>query len=91
MVSIDVYSNQLGDEDMTPMDIKPKYYCDDLLKPSKVNPLHVVFGLKGVFVRQGKSFKSCTLTPTEWFRNLSVDPYVIPRPDLQEFLQRCFQ
>jgi hypothetical protein len=91
MVSIDVHSSQPGDEDMMPMDVKLKYYRDDLLKPSKVSPLHIVFNLKGVFARQGKSFKPCTLTPTKWYRNLSVDLYVIPRLDLQEFLQRCFQ
>jgi hypothetical protein len=35
--------------------------------------------LKGVLARQGKSFKPCILTPTEWYRNLSTYLYVIPR------------
>ncbi len=72
-------------------DVKLEYYCDDLLKPSEVNPLHVVFGLRGIFAKQGKSFKPCTLTPTEWYKNPLINPYVIPRPDLQEFMQRCLQ
>ncbi len=34
-----------------------------------MNPLHVVFGLRGVFVRQGKSFKFCILILVEWYRH----------------------
>ncbi len=86
MVSIDVRSSQLGDEDMMPMEVELKYYYVDLLKPLEASPLHVVFSLKGVLAKQGKSFKPCTLTPTKWYKNPLVDPYVIPRPDFQEFM-----
>jgi hypothetical protein len=47
--------------------------------------------LKGVLAKQGKSFEPYTLALAEWYRNLLVDPYVIPRLDLQEFMQRCLQ
>jgi hypothetical protein len=53
MVSIDVCSNQPGDEDTMPMEVELKYYYDDLRKPLEVSPLHVVFSLKGVLARQG--------------------------------------
>jgi len=79
MVSIDVHSRQPRDEDTTPSDVELEYYCHDFLKPSKVSPLHVIFGLNGVFARQGKSFKPCILTLTKWYRNLLADPYVIPK------------
>jgi hypothetical protein len=65
MVSIDILSNQPHDENAVPLDVEQKYYCHDLLKSSEVNPFQVVFGLKGVLARQGKSFKPCILTPTE--------------------------
>jgi hypothetical protein len=52
-----------------PPDVEPEYYYYDLFKPSKVSPFHVVFGLKGVLARQGKSFKPCTLILVEWWRN----------------------
>lgn len=67
-------------------DVKLKCYYDDLLKALEVNPLHVVFNMRGFFTRQGKSFKACTLTPIEWYRNPSTNPYVIPRSDLHEFM-----
>lgn len=54
MVSIDVCSNQPSDEDMTPMDVKPKYYRANLLKPSKVSPLHVVLRLERIFCKTRK-------------------------------------
>jgi hypothetical protein len=73
------------------MNVKPEYYRDDLLKLLDMSPLHVVFSLKGVFARQGKSFKPCILNPIEWYRNALVDPYVIPRLDLQDFMKRCLQ
>lgn len=80
MVLIDVRSIQPCDEDAAPLDVELKYYCHNLLKPFKVSPLHVVFSLKGVLAKQGKSFKPCTLISIESYRNLSIDPYVIPRP-----------
>jgi hypothetical protein len=70
MVSIDVHFSQLGDEDVALTNVEPKYYCHDLLKPSGVSPLHVGFGLRGIFGRQGNFFKPCTLTLAEWYRNL---------------------
>ncbi len=79
MVLIDVLSSQPCDENV---DVEQKYYCHDLLKPSKVRPFQVVFGLKGVLAKQGKSFKPYTLTHVEWYRNLSTYVYVIPRPEL---------
>jgi hypothetical protein len=82
MVLIDVLSSQPCDENAVPLDVEHEYYCHDLFKPLEVNPFHVVFGLKGVFARQGKSFKPCTLTPTKWYRNPSTYLYVIPRPKL---------
>jgi hypothetical protein len=60
MVIINVYFNQLGDEDMVLTDNEPKYYCHDLLKPLKMSPPHVVFILRGIFAKQGKFFKPCT-------------------------------
>jgi len=82
MVSIDVCFSQLGDEDVALTHVEPKYYCHDLLKPLGVSPLHVVFGLRGIFARQGNFLKPCTLTLTEWYRNLSAIFNVIPRLDL---------
>ncbi len=82
MVSIDVCSSQLSDEDVTPANVKSKYYYHDHLKPLEVSPLHVVFSLRGVFEKQGKSFKPCTLIHAKWYRNPSIDPYVIPGPNL---------
>jgi hypothetical protein len=58
MVSIDVHFSQLGDEDVALMDVEPKYYCHDLLKPLGVNPLHVIFVLRTIFARQGIFFKN---------------------------------
>jgi hypothetical protein len=51
MVLIDVRSNQVNDEDAKLANVELEYYCHDFLKPSKVNPLHVVFGLRGVVSR----------------------------------------
>jgi hypothetical protein len=42
--------------------------------------------MRGFFTRQGKFFKPYTLIPTKWYRNPSIDPYVIPRLDLHEFM-----
>jgi hypothetical protein len=81
-VSIDVHFSQLGDEDMVFMDVEPEYYCHDLLKPLEVSPFHVIFGLRGSFARQRKFFKPCILTLVEWYRNMSANFYVIPRPNL---------
>ncbi len=53
--------------------------------------LHVVFGLRGIFTRQGKSFEACILTPREQYRCSLFDPLVISQPRLQEFLQKCLQ
>jgi hypothetical protein len=91
MVLINVHSIQPCDEDVAPSDVEPEYYCHNLFKPSKVSPLHVVFSLKGVLAKQGKSFKPCTLIFVEWYRNLLINPYVISRPELLEFMQRRFQ
>jgi len=91
MVSMDVHFSQPSDEDTMPMDVKPWYYCHDPLKPLEVSPFHVVFGLRGVLARQGQSFKPCILSLVEWYKNLSANPYVIPRPNLLEFMQRCLQ
>jgi hypothetical protein len=82
MVSIDVRFSQLRDEDVAFTDVEPKYYCHDLLKPLGVNPLHVVFSLRGIFARQGNFLKPCTLILAEWYRNLSTIFYVIPKLDL---------
>jgi hypothetical protein len=82
MESIDVYSNQPHDENAAPSYVELKYYCHGLVKPSKVNPLHVIFGLRGVLARQGKSFKPCTLTLVEWYKNPLANLYFIPRLDL---------
>ncbi len=65
MVSIDVRFSQLSDENTMPVDVESEYYCHDLLKPSKVTPLHVVFGLRGVLAKQGKSFEPYTLALAE--------------------------
>jgi hypothetical protein len=46
MVSINVRSIQPSDENMALADVNVEYYCHGFLKPSEVNPLHVVFGLK---------------------------------------------
>jgi hypothetical protein len=70
MVSMEVCSSKPGDEDAALADVKLEYYCHDLLKPSKVSTLHVIFNLKGILARQGKSFKACTLFPTEWYKSL---------------------
>jgi hypothetical protein len=48
MVWIDFCSIQLDDEDVVLIDVNLEYYCHDFLKPSEMNPLHVVFGLKGI-------------------------------------------
>jgi hypothetical protein len=72
-------------------DVESECYCDDLLKPLEVNPLHVVFSMRGFFTKQGKSFKPCTLTPSERYRNLSTNPYVIRRSNLHEFMYTCLQ
>jgi hypothetical protein len=90
MVLIVVYSSQPSDKDEVPIDVESKYYCHDLLKPSEVSALHVVFGLKGVLAKQIKSFKAYTLTLVEWYGNLLVDPYVIPRLDLQNSCKGVF-
>jgi hypothetical protein len=82
MVSINVRFSQPSDEDVVLTNVEPKYYCHDLLKLLEVNPLHVVFDLRGIFARQGKFFKPCTLTLVEWYRNLLTNFYVIPRLDL---------
>ncbi len=82
MELIDVYSNQPHDENAAPSYVELKYYCHGLVKPSKVNPLHVIFGLRGVLARQGKSFKPCTLTLVEWYKNPLANLYFIPRLDL---------
>jgi len=81
MVSTNVRSNQPSDENVALTDVEPEYYCHDLLKPSEVRPLHFVFSLKGVLAKQGKSFKLCTLTATEWYKDVS-NPYVIPKLNL---------
>jgi len=90
MVSTNVHSSQLIDENVALMDVESEYYCHGLLKPSEVRPLHFVFSLKGVLAKQGKSFKLCILTVAKWYKNLS-NPYVIPKLNLQEFMQRCLQ
>lgn len=69
MESIDVCSNQPSDEDAAPLDVNLEYYCQGLVEPLEVSPLHVVFSLGGILVKQGKSFKFCTLTPTEWYKH----------------------
>jgi hypothetical protein len=66
MVSIDVHSNQPRDENAVTLDVESEYYYHDLFKPSKVSPFHVIFGLRGVLARKGKSFKPCTLILFEW-------------------------
>jgi hypothetical protein len=52
MVSINVRSIQPSDENMALADVNVEYYYHDFLKPSKVNPLHVVFSLRGVLARK---------------------------------------
>jgi hypothetical protein len=84
-------SSQPSDEDMVAMDVEPEYYSDDFLKTLGVSPIRVVFGLKGIFTRQGKSLKPCTVTSIEWYKNSSIDPYVILKPEVKEFMQRRFQ
>jgi hypothetical protein len=76
---------------MKTTNVELEYYYHDLLTPPEMSPLHVVFGLRGVFAKQEKSFKPCTLIVVQWYKNSLVDPFVIPRPDLQEFMQRCLQ
>jgi hypothetical protein len=44
---------------------------------SKVNPLHVVFNLRVVLPKQGRSFEACNLTPREWYRCPLFNPLVI--------------
>jgi hypothetical protein len=46
---------------MKTTNVELEYYYHDLLMPPEMSPLHVVFDLKGVFAKQGKSFKPCTL------------------------------
>ncbi len=78
-VLVDIVMKTLGDVEL-------KCYYDDLLKPLDVNPLHVIFSMRGFFTKQGKSFKPCTLTPTKWYRNPLASPYVVPRSNLHEFM-----
>jgi hypothetical protein len=44
---------------------------------SKVSPLHVVFNLRVVFTKQGRSFEVCNLMPREWYRCPLFNPLVI--------------
>jgi hypothetical protein len=69
MELVNVHSSQPSDEDATPLDVNSEYYCQGVVEPLEVSPLHVVFALRGVLVRQGKSFKFCTLTPVEWYKH----------------------
>ncbi len=69
MELVDVHFSKPSDKDETPLDVNSEYYCQGLVKPLEVSPLHVVFGLRGVLVRQGKSFKFCTLTLAEWYKH----------------------
>jgi hypothetical protein len=53
---------------------KPNFSVEE---NSKVSPFHVVFGLRVVFAKQGRSFEVCNLTPREWYRCSLFNPLMI--------------
>lgn len=77
----DVLSSIMNDfsyhsiQDGVDQENKPNFGVEE---NSKVSPFHVVFGLRVVFAKQGRSFEVCNLMPREWYRCLLFNPSMIP-------------